>query len=174
MRDIRTLDPAPLRCKEPVIAQYLTVLDDTRRRTKNCIAGFADDVLSWRPSAEQSSIADLLYHIALVEADWLCDDVLGIEYPAHIRQLFPESMRDDQGRLMHHGTETLQGLVARLDVVRGELLAAFTPMELTEFRRIRIFPKYEVTPEWVLHHLAQHEAEHRGQIRVLRSRFPSP
>jgi uncharacterized damage-inducible protein DinB len=27
---------------------------------------------------------------------------------------------------------------------------------------------YETTPEWVLHHLMQHEAEHRGQIGELR------
>jgi uncharacterized damage-inducible protein DinB len=29
---------------------------------------------------------------------------------------------------------------------------------------MRIFPQYEVSPEWVLHHLSQHEAEHRGEI----------
>jgi uncharacterized damage-inducible protein DinB len=27
---------------------------------------------------------------------------------------------------------------------------------------------YDVTPEWVVHHLMQHEAEHRGQIGELR------
>jgi uncharacterized damage-inducible protein DinB len=26
---------------------------------------------------------------------------------------------------------------------------------------------YLVTPEWVLHHLMQHEAEHRGQIEMI-------
>jgi uncharacterized damage-inducible protein DinB len=41
-------------------------------------------------------------------------------------------------------------------------------MHLDEFRRIRSLAEYGVTPEWVLHHLMQHEAEHRSQIGALR------
>jgi uncharacterized damage-inducible protein DinB len=33
-----------------------------------------------------------------------------------------------------------------------------------EFSRPRSLPAYDVSPAWVLHHLAQHEAEHRGEI----------
>ena len=33
-----------------------------------------------------------------------------------------------------------------------------------EFRRVRSFKDYQVTPEWVIHHLMQHEAEQRGEI----------
>jgi len=42
-------------------------------------------------------------------------------------------------------------------------------MTLQEFRRPHDFPDYQVTAEWVLHHLIQHEAEHRGHIQMLRS-----
>jgi uncharacterized damage-inducible protein DinB len=35
---------------------------------------------------------------------------------------------------------------------------------MDEFRRPRHLEQYDVTPQWVLHHLIQHEAEHRGQI----------
>ena len=52
-------------------------------------------------------------------------------------------------------------------VSTGDSLAAFRGMDIDEFRRRRHLPNYEVTPEWVLHHLAQHEAEHRGQIEEL-------
>ena len=44
----------------------------------------------------------------------------------------------------------------------------FQAMTLAEFRRVRSFEHYDVTPEWVLHHLIQHEAEHRGQIGSIR------
>ena len=37
-------------------------------------------------------------------------------------------------------------------------------MDLTDFRRARALALYDVTPEWVLHHLCQHEAEHRSQL----------
>jgi uncharacterized damage-inducible protein DinB len=43
-------------------------------------------------------------------------------------------------------------------------------MALPEFRRVRSLTHYDVTPEYVLHHLMQHEAEHRGQIGTLRAR----
>jgi uncharacterized damage-inducible protein DinB len=32
-----------------------------------------------------------------------------------------------------------------------------------EFRRPRHLEQYDVTPQWVLHHLIQHEVEHQGQ-----------
>jgi hypothetical protein len=59
--------------------------------------------------------------------------------------------------------------VNRLETVRGLLLESYQPMDLPEFRRARLLERYDVTPEWVLHHLMQHEAEHRGQIRSLRA-----
>jgi uncharacterized damage-inducible protein DinB len=33
-----------------------------------------------------------------------------------------------------------------------------------EFVRVRSFKDYQVTPQWTIHHLMQHEAEHRGEI----------
>jgi hypothetical protein len=37
-------------------------------------------------------------------------------------------------------------------------------MSLEDFRTLRPSGDNQVTPEWVIEHLAQHEAEHRGQI----------
>ena len=53
--------------------------------------------------------------------------------------------------------------------MRGLLLDGYQRMTLPEFRRVRSFADYDVTPEWVLHHMLQHEAEHRGQIGSLRA-----
>jgi len=43
------------------------------------------------------------------------------------------------------------------------LVDALVTMSLSEFRRVRHLDDYDVTPEWVIHHLLQHEAGHRGQ-----------
>ena len=54
--------------------------------------------------------------------------------------------------------------IQRLDDARTRLLDVYADMSLAEFRRVRHLSNYDVTPEWVLHHLIQHETEHRGQI----------
>jgi hypothetical protein len=84
--------------------------------------------------------------------------------------LFPHPTYDDQRKLTQVSGVTLEENLHRLDIVRGRLLAVFEEMELVEFRRIRSFSHLEVTPEWVLHCLSQHEAEHRSQILWLRQR----
>lgn len=56
-----------------------------------------------------------------------------------------------------------------LDRIRQYLLVAYQQMDLADFRRPRHFEAYDVTPEWVLHHLIQHETEHRGQIMTIRT-----
>ena len=59
---------------------------------------------------------------------------------------------------------------ALLDAVRALLLDAYRTMSLAEYRRPRQLERYDVTPEWVLHHLLQHEAGHRGELGDLRRR----
>jgi hypothetical protein len=91
-------------------------------------------------------------------------------YPADIAPLFPTGTRDADGRLSAVLAKPLDAHLERLARVRDRLLAVFRVMSEGEFRRARSLPQYDVTPEWVLHHLIQHEAEHRGHIGLLRVR----
>jgi uncharacterized damage-inducible protein DinB len=158
---------------EPEIGRVVWMLEETRQRTKAGLFGLADDQLDWtRASAAHSkcnSIGALLYHIAAIEADWLYAEILEAEvYPSEVLDLFPEDVRDDGGHLTFAQGVRLDAHLLRLDAVRERVLAAFSGMSLKEFRRERNLPDYTVTPEWVLHHLMQHEAEHRGEIEMLR------
>jgi uncharacterized damage-inducible protein DinB len=154
---------------EPEIGRLLWMLEETRQRTKRGLEGLTDDLLAWSPAPTENTIGALIYHIAAIEADWLYVEILeGQPFPPDIVAIFPEDVRDEHWRLAAaHGT-SLAANLDRLDSVRERLLAAFRGMSLAEFRRIRDLPDYGVTPEWVLHHLMQHEAEHRGQIGVIR------
>jgi len=154
---------------EPEIGRLIWMLEDTRRRTKETLEGLSRDALDWTPDATANSIGALLYHLAAIEADWLYVEVLETEaFPPVLVALFPEDVRDEAGRLVTARGMSLEDSLDRLDSVRGHLLAGFREMSLAEFRRVRELPDYDVTPEWVLHHLMQHEAEHRGQIGLLR------
>jgi uncharacterized damage-inducible protein DinB len=168
MRDIRRLVPAHFPCREPIIAEFLAILDDARERTRVVLRDLPPAALHWQLRPELSSIGDLLYHIGLIEADWLYAEVLETEYPAPIRELLPEEVSDAQGRLTHVKEEPIDVHLRRLATIRTALIEVFLEMDLAEFRRLRSLPGYDVSPEWVLHHLAQHEAEHRYQMKMIR------
>lgn len=155
----------------PEIGRWLWALEDVRRVLKRTVATAGPAELDHR-QAGSNSVGTLLYHIAAIEADWLYTEVLGTEPPAEVVALFPHPVREENGVLGHVAGESLEQHLDRLDRVRAELLAAFRGMTAEDWRTARELPQYTVTPEWVIYHLVEHEAHHRGQIadqlRILR------
>ncbi len=168
MAEVLKLDADMVKCKEPIVARYLTMFADCRLLTMDSIKDLRFDLLYWRRNDFDSNISDLLYHIAYVEADWLFTDVLETHIPVELTQDLTYKDRDKQGRLVHIGEEELESSLMRLRRVRATLNETYARMDMAEFRRLRHSEKYDVSPEWVLHHLLQHEAEHRGQINLLK------
>lgn len=158
----------PLENYHPDIGRILWMLEDTRRRTKHALKGVTEQVLDWSYSQHSNSIGSILYHIAAIEASWLFTEILQKEFPQEVEDLFSYDVRDSQGRLCVVKGVSLAEHINRLDKTRRYLLGALQEMTADEFRSIRSFEGYDVTPEWVIHHLIQHEAEHRGQILVIR------
>lgn len=167
----RLLSVETLPTYEPTIGRWLWLLEETRRETKEALTGLVPAALDWTSAPSDNSIGTLLYHIAAIELDWLYVEVLEGRQPRtqQIEELFATDVRDDQGRLSLIQGAMLEEHIQRLDLVREHLFASFRGMTLQEFRRPHDFPDYQVTAEWVLHHLIQHEAEHRGHIQMLRS-----
>jgi hypothetical protein len=63
---------------------------------------------------------------------------------------------------------SMQEHLDRLIAVRDLILEYFQPMSVEDFHRLRAREHFDLTPAWVLHHLLQHEAEHRAQIAWVR------
>jgi len=155
------------------IGTSLWTLQEARRRTSRYVDGISQDVLDWDPPGQRYSIATLLYHIAVIEVDWLFIDILGgkddevrriPECPPEIAEYLPyPTLMEDRSYPLVSG-EALAVHVERLSVTRRALLDVLTGMSLEDFRTLRPSGDNQVTPEWVIEHLAQHEAEHRGQI----------
>jgi uncharacterized damage-inducible protein DinB len=152
--------------KAPQVAPWLAALEDSRRRTLDALEGVAEDDLVRTGPQSGNSIASLLYHIAAIEADWLFSEILESAKPFPA-ELFPFDVREEGGRLTPVTGMTLSEHLQRLASVRTLLLAELSGMEADELRRVRSLPDYDVAPDWVLHHLMQHEAEHRAQIAEL-------
>jgi uncharacterized damage-inducible protein DinB len=164
----RQLTLVALRAYPAEIGLWLAALEDSRHRTKQVLEGITSAAIDFSTPCIDNTIGTLLYHIAAIEADWLYADVLEQEFPPAIIALLPYDVRDEQGRLTLVQGVSLAEHIDRLDRIRAMLLAEFQAISLDEHRRIRSFERYDTTPEWVLHHLCQHEAEHRGQIMEAR------
>jgi len=154
---------------DPLVATWLGAMEDARGRTLRALEGIAEEQVDWAPEGGVNTVGALLYHIAAIEADWLFADILGPEsgqpWPA---ELFPHDVRDDEGALTAIRRIPLAEHLSRLDQTRALLLENLSDFTAEDFHRIRTREDYDVSAAWVLHHLLQHEAEHRAQIAALR------
>ncbi|HEV2006554.1 MAG TPA: DinB family protein, partial [Candidatus Limnocylindrales bacterium] len=121
-----------------------------------------------------NTIGTLLYHVALIEASWLLDDIFeGDPGPDWLPTFLPFPDRDGSGRLIEVTAETLPTHLERLAKLRGYLLERLRPMGNADFHTVRRLERYDAAPDWVLHHLLQHEAEHRAHIAWIRDTYPA-
>lgn len=153
----------------PEVGRWLAAMEDGRRDTLAELEGVTDEMLDARPLGSENTIGTTLYHVALVEADWLFDDMLGQDLgTTELAHLFPFDARDKEGTLTGIAGVPLSEHLDRLARVRSELLTKVGPMTIEDFTSSRAREGYEVSPVWVIHHLLQHESEHRSEIGWLR------
>ncbi len=167
MTDIkRFIEPAPGFDGEAAI--WISALDETRRQTREIVAAMTSDQLTWKPPGGGNTIGQLLRHIALVELDWMITDICQEkELPADAPELLKL-----EGPMVDPGRRPLAEFVAALDWARA----------LTK-DRLKRFPKEEITAtrtyqgegvtktfnvRWILYHLVDHEAQHKGQILAVK------
>lgn len=153
----------------PSVARWRWLLTDLRQRTLAVLDGMDERLLNWRPDPDANTIGTLLYHIVGIELDWLYVEILERpDYGPEVTALLPYELRESSGRLMPVEGETLADHLARMSAARQLMHEALRTMTEDDFYRVRRLPSYDVTPEWVLYHLIEHEAGHRGEIAELR------
>ena len=155
----------PLRGYPDEVGVWLYALQDARGRTLRVVERIDPHWLDFVPE-EGESIGTLLYHLAAIEASWLYEDVLQLPFPPEIEPLFPYDVRDAEGKLTAVA-ESIPEHLTRMAIVRDRLLHEFLQMTPENFKEMRNLPEYGVSPVYVIHHLMQHEAEHRSQIDAI-------
>jgi uncharacterized damage-inducible protein DinB len=159
------------------LGRWLAALEDGRRDTLRELEGVTPDMVDWYPDEPLNSIGSLLYHIGLVEASWVAEEMLGDPEAEELTPLLPwpdrEGPREGGARhLSRIDGQSLDEHRGRLAGIRRFVLARLEPMTNEEFHRVRSFERYDVAPDWALHHVIQHEAEHRAHIAWLRDTYP--
>ncbi len=158
----------PLTAQSEEIGRHLWMLEDARQRTLHHLQDMPAAMLDWQREPGGHTIGTLLYHIAAIEMDWLAAEVLEGKAPQSAWANFPHDVREADGRLTQVDGISLSDHLQRFEATRTLVLDTYRAMSIEEFRRVRHLENMDVTPEWVLHHLCQHEAEHRDEIIALR------
>ena len=166
-----TLEPI---ADDPEVGRWLAALEDGRRETLRELQDVTPEMVDWYPDAPLNSIGALLYHVALIEADWVATEILELDgYPPELKRLLPWADREGSGHLWRADGQDLDAHLGRLRGVRLFVLERLRPMTNDDFHRIRRLDEYDVAPDWAVHHILQHEAEHRSHIAWLRDTYPS-
>ena len=75
---------------DPEVGRWLAALEDGRRDTLRELEQVTPGMVDWYPDAPLNSIGALLYHIALIEADWVVTEILELDaYPADLQRSCP-------------------------------------------------------------------------------------
>lgn len=153
------------------VGHYLSGMEEVREQLRETVAGLSNDEIARRVLPEAHSIGALVLHIGEAEWWWMQCNISGHELTEDDRRQPFWDVLVDTGDFARHGYSA-QYCLGVLDDIRQQtrrLLASFTEDDLDRlFRYTRDGRAIEVSLRWVLHHLIDHEAQHKGQILMLK------
>ncbi len=116
------------------------------------VDGLDPKLVDWRVPESGNSIGTLLYHIAVIELDYLYSDLLGQSFPQEVVDLFPYEVREESGRLTPIPAFELVWYMSRLDFAHNRVVQIVRAMDLEDFHRVRqlVDRPIDLTPEWTL------------------------
>ena len=160
--DVRGKNPAEL---------FISMLQDGTREWREELGKVPRAAMTWRPYKDGYSIGALILHIVDVEAYW-------IEVFAAGKKL----SEDEEKELMSNETDQYRGkwpiphdwplskYFALQDRVRERSIKTIRKLKPDlVLKRSSGGQKYEVTLNWILHHVVTHEAYHGGQAVLLKA-----
>jgi uncharacterized damage-inducible protein DinB len=156
---------------EPQVGLLMAMLDDVRRTTLKGCEGMSADDLHRLPEKGEYPLGAYLMHLGEAEIFWL-EVMTGDQVPDEVkRDVFyccwfdPSQEPQPPAKPM-----PLEEYVSRLAVVRGLVKTAVRKLEDAALDAPRTIDSgdvtHTVTPRWILYHLIEHEAHHRGQMML--------
>ncbi|MCH9032437.1 MAG: DinB family protein [candidate division Zixibacteria bacterium] len=160
----------------PRVGAYLAQMEDVSEQTKKYVADLNPAQLAWYPNDKVESIGTLLLHIAAAERSWIGEDIMRKEmdeeewklaFPIRlgIAQVSGEELDYYLEIMDRTRKETFDCLRALTDDDLAREIAPLDPGDAANAGK-------RFTIEWILYHLIEHEAHHKGQIAVMKRLLP--
>lgn len=152
------------------IGFYLSGIEKIRVQIREAIADLTTEELAWRAAPTAHQIGNLVLHIGEAEASWIHETVAERELSEE-EQKFAHCL-DTTERDYAEKNYTAAECIERIDEIgrrSREILARFVDEDLERcFGYERGEKKFEASLRWILIHLIEHEATHKGQITMLK------
>jgi len=176
---VRTLHGHPAGYASGYVARIAWQMDEQRRLLLDTVKGMTPADLEWQPAPGMNTIGMLLAHIAVAENHMVTIGVEGQE-TSDTKGVIGLTF-DDEGMPLGEGAPPSPALAGKdlafyelaLGKARAYTHAAMRKLTDEDLKRvITRHPTEDLQREfdvcWMLYHLLEHEAGHRGQIQVLK------
>lgn len=160
---------------DPVVGLGLGVKSDCRRRTLGELEGLPDAWLEVEPPMGHNTIASILYHVGSTDVYWLYT-VLQQELPDDMRAIFPDDDRDEKGDLARLKVLTVNDYLEKMQIAHDRFVELYKQLSAEDYRKPRPITNWMgevdmITPERILYHVVNHDAEHRGELMYIIQHF---
>jgi uncharacterized damage-inducible protein DinB len=155
----------------PGIGFCLSGMDEVRDQLREAVVGLTDEQIARRAVRGAHSIGALVMHIGEAEWVWMQCVISGHELTDEDRrQPFWDVLVDaDAFALRGYSAQYCLDVIDAIRAETRRLLASFGEDDLDRiYSHTRDGRTREVSLRWVLHHLTDHEAQHKGQILMLK------
>ncbi|SRR6266496_836457 len=159
------------------IGYYFSGMEEVRKQLREAVKGISDDAFGRPAFPGAHSIGALVLHIGEAEWWWMQCVVSGHKLTEEDRKApFWDVLKDPDGFAKKECTaEFCLQEIAEIRNQTCDLLSALNDNHLESIRTFeRQGEKHEHSLRWILHHLTDHEAQHKGQILMLKRLMARP
>lgn len=153
------------------IGYYLSGMEEVRRQLSVAVKSIPDDLIGKPAFLGAHSIGGLVLHIGEAEWFWMKMVVSGHQLTDEDKEAPYWDILDDVDRVVRKGY-TAKFCLSELEKIRNltrDVLFGYSDKDLGRritFERHGKMTEYSL--RWILHHLIDHEAQHKGQIFMLK------
>jgi uncharacterized damage-inducible protein DinB len=153
------------------IGFYLSGMEEVRNQLKVAVKTVPDDLIGKPAFLGAHSIGGLVLHIGEAEWFWMQMVVSGHELTDEDKNAPYWDVLDDLERVART-SYTAEFCLQEIEKIRNQTRDVLFSYNDKDLERIISFTRKGETTEynlrWILHHLIDHEAQHKGQIFMLK------
>lgn len=153
------------------IGYYLSAMEEVREQVRHAVKEIDVESLGKPAFLGAHSIGALVLHIGEAEWWWIQCHVAGHELTEEDeKQPYWDVLENPEG--FAQKGYTAEFCLQQLDKIRNQTRDALFGLGEKDLERIMTFERHgelrDHSLRWILHHLVDHEAQHKGQILMLK------